>query len=123
MAQRNNIDLRDRLVIEEFKRIQQQNLEDIRRMKEGKKPLSEEEMKTKLQAMREQEHTEAKKLLEESQKRKDESVQKLVQNAFGGSNAGEEPAAALGDEWSWEQIKHYVALGGFLLVWCAFIVY
>jgi tetratricopeptide (TPR) repeat protein len=60
MARKNNIDLRDSQVIEEFRRIQQQNLEDIRRMKEGKKPLTEEEMKSKLQSLREQEHEEAK---------------------------------------------------------------
>lgn len=53
MARKNNIDLRDPGVIEEFKRIQQQNLEDIRRMKEGKKPLTDEEMKAKLQSLRE----------------------------------------------------------------------
>ena len=98
-------------------------------MKEGKKPLSEEEMKAKLSSMREQEHEEAKKLLEESQKRKDESVQKLVQNAFsGGAGAATDKPQAeannAGDSiFSGEQIKHYLALGAFLLVWCAFIVY
>lgn len=52
MARKNNIDLNDSQVVEEFRRIQQQNLEDIRRMKEGKKPLTDEEMKAKLQALR-----------------------------------------------------------------------
>jgi hypothetical protein len=48
MARKNNIDLGDAQVIEEFRRISQQNLDDIRRMKEGKKPLTDEEMKEKL---------------------------------------------------------------------------
>ena len=55
MAVKNHIDLRDQTVIEEFKRIQEQNLEDIRRMKEGKKPLTDEEMKAKLQERRDKE--------------------------------------------------------------------
>lgn len=82
MARKNNINLRDPQVIEEFRRIQLQNLEDIRRMKEGKQPLTEDEMKAKLQSLRDQEHTDAKKLLEESQRKKDEGVRKLVENAF-----------------------------------------
>jgi len=36
----SNIDLKDERVIDEFKAIQQSNLEDIRRMKEGKSPLT-----------------------------------------------------------------------------------
>lgn len=48
MARKNNIDLTEPSVIEEFRRIQNQNLEDIRRLKEGKKPLTDEEMKDKL---------------------------------------------------------------------------
>jgi len=48
MARKNKIDLTEPSVIEEFRRIQNQNLEDIRRLKEGKKPLTDEEMKDKL---------------------------------------------------------------------------
>jgi|LauGreDrversion4_2_1035121.scaffolds.fasta_scaffold624513_2 glutamyl-tRNA reductase len=51
-------------------------------MKEGKKPLTEEEMKAKLQAMRDEELEQAKKKLEETQKRKDETVRRLVEGAF-----------------------------------------
>mmetsp|Transcript_40280 Transcript_40280/g.29696 ORF Transcript_40280/g.29696 Transcript_40280/m.29696 type:complete len:171 (+) Transcript_40280:804-1316(+) len=45
MASEHGIDLNDPLVLEEFKKIQMQNLEDVRRMKEGKQPLTEEEAK------------------------------------------------------------------------------
>jgi hypothetical protein len=82
MARKNHIDLGDQQVIEEFRRIQQQNLDDIRRMKEGKKPLTDEEMKTKLQSMREEEGKEAKKKYEEVKRKKDESVKNLIEDAF-----------------------------------------
>jgi hypothetical protein len=82
MARKNHIDLRDSQVIEEFRRIQQQNLDDIRRMKEGKKPLTDEEMKAKLAGMREEEGKEAKKKYEEVKRKKDESVKNLIEDAF-----------------------------------------
>jgi hypothetical protein len=82
MARKNHIDLGDSQVIEEFRRIQQQNLDDIRRMKEGKKPLTDEEMKAKLAGMREEEGKEAKKKYEEVKRKKDESVKNLIEDAF-----------------------------------------
>ena len=82
MARKNHIDLGDSQVIEEFRRIQQQNLDDIRRMKEGKKPLTDEEMKAKLAGMREEEGKEAKKKYEEVKRKKDESVKNLIKDAF-----------------------------------------
>ena len=45
MASKSNINLQDPKVIEEFKIIQQQMLQDIQRMKDGKKPLTEAEIK------------------------------------------------------------------------------
>lgn len=45
MATQAGIDLKDPKVIEEFKIIQQQTLNDIQRLKEGKRPLTEAEMK------------------------------------------------------------------------------
>jgi hypothetical protein len=82
MARKNHIDLGDPQVIEEFRRIQQQNLDEIRRMKEGKKPLTDEEMKSKLAEMREEEGKEAKKKYEEVKRKKDESVKNLIEDAF-----------------------------------------
>ena len=52
MARKNKIDLSDPHVIEEFRKIQQQNLEDIHRLKEGKQPLTDEELKAKLKSQR-----------------------------------------------------------------------
>eukprot|EP00352_Strombidinopsis_acuminata_P001973 CAMPEP_0176404430 /NCGR_PEP_ID=MMETSP0126-20121128/50861_1 /TAXON_ID=141414 ORGANISM="Strombidinopsis acuminatum, Strain SPMC142" /NCGR_SAMPLE_ID=MMETSP0126 /ASSEMBLY_ACC=CAM_ASM_000229 /LENGTH=98 /DNA_ID=CAMNT_0017783221 /DNA_START=1055 /DNA_END=1351 /DNA_ORIENTATION=+ len=43
MANKNKINLKDESVIEEFKLIQKQNLEDIRRLRKGLPPLTEEE--------------------------------------------------------------------------------
>jgi len=66
MAAKNNIDLNEPGVIDEFKRIQYQNLDDIRRMKEGKKPLTEDEMKLKLKSLRDEESKSARKKLEDA---------------------------------------------------------
>jgi hypothetical protein len=82
MARKNHIDLTDQSVIDEFRRIQQQNLEDIRRMKEGKKPLTDEEMKAKLQAMRAEEQQESRRKYEEVKRKKDESVRNLIENTL-----------------------------------------
>jgi hypothetical protein len=51
-------------------------------MKEGKHPLTDEEMKAKLQERREREQEEARRKLFEVQRRKDESVKNLIENAF-----------------------------------------
>ena len=45
MAENAGIDLKDPKIIEEFKIIQNQNLTDIQRLRDGKQPLSEEELK------------------------------------------------------------------------------
>lgn len=51
-------------------------------MKEGKKPLTDDEMKAKLQLRRNREQEEARQKLHEAQKKKDESVRSLVENAL-----------------------------------------
>lgn len=53
IAKEHYINLRDPTVISEFKKIQAQNLEDLNRMKEGKKPLTDDELKAKLNLERE----------------------------------------------------------------------
>ena len=45
MAETSKIDLQDPKVIEEFKIVQQQTLGDIHRLRDGKKPLTEAEMR------------------------------------------------------------------------------
>lgn len=52
IAKNNKIDLKDPQVIEEFRKIQLQNLEDITRLKQGKKPLTDDELKAKLNVSR-----------------------------------------------------------------------
>lgn len=44
LAKKNNVDVKSPTIINEFKKMQQQNLRDIHLMKEGKKPPSEEEL-------------------------------------------------------------------------------
>ena len=70
MAKENNIDLKDPRVIEEFKIIQEQTLNDIKRMKEGKKPLSEEELKEERGKILQERHE--KQIKEEIAKRQKE---------------------------------------------------
>ena len=45
-------------IIEEFKMIQQQNLNDINRMRDGKSPLTEEELKSERSKMINKRHEE-----------------------------------------------------------------
>ena len=45
IAEQANIDLKDPKVLEEFKVIQEQTLGDIKRMRDGQKPLTESEMR------------------------------------------------------------------------------
>lgn len=44
LARKNNVDVKSPTIINEFKKMQQQNLRDIHLMKEGKKPPTEEEL-------------------------------------------------------------------------------
>lgn len=44
MAEANNINLESPAVLNEFKKLQKQNLTDIHLLKEGKKPPTEEEL-------------------------------------------------------------------------------
>ena len=48
MAEEHGIDLTDPKVIEEFKKIQLQNLDDVRRMKAGLAPMNERELQDKI---------------------------------------------------------------------------
>jgi hypothetical protein len=45
LAEQKNIDLNSVQVLEEFKVVQMQNLEDVRRLRDGKPPLTEAELK------------------------------------------------------------------------------
>ena len=51
-------------------------------MKEGKKPLTDDEMKAKLQSLRDEETKDARSKYEEVKRKKDESVKNLIENAF-----------------------------------------
>ena len=92
-------------------------------MKEGKKPLTDEEMKAKLQSLRDKEHDEAKRKLEDAQKRKDESVRKLVENAFQTQESANQQIASDERKLKGELTKHYIVLAVFFVLWFAFITY
>jgi tetratricopeptide (TPR) repeat protein len=49
MAREHNIDLASPVIINQFKQIQEQSLRDVQLMKQGKEPMSEEELQRRLQ--------------------------------------------------------------------------
>jgi hypothetical protein len=77
-------------VIEEFKKIQRQNLEDIKRMKEGKQPMTDDELKKKLQDDREKQIEDTKRKFEEVQRQKEESVKNIIETALKTKKTGED---------------------------------
>lgn len=110
MAKKNKIDLNDPAVIAEFRKIQQQNLDDIRRMKEGKKPLTDQELQQKLKQEREQQDKmyETLKILEETEKEKDKSMRELIESTLAMTKENEEK---LKQTIKKDEFRHYIALG------------
>ena len=75
MANKNKINLKDESVIEEFKLIQKQNLEDIRRLRQGLPPLTEEEQREQ----RQKEHAARESKRIEERQKETERITKLMQ--------------------------------------------
>lgn len=59
-------------------------------MKDGKKPLTDEELKDKLQKDRDEKYEEAKRKFEKIQRDKDESVKELIQTALNNKTISEQ---------------------------------
>ena len=82
MAKETNINLKDPKVIAEFKVIQQQTLNDIQRMKDGKQPLTEEESKEErarlLKERNEQHFVEHVKKQQEAQQAEDKKTKDIL---------------------------------------------
>lgn len=91
-------------------------------MKEGKKPLTDDELKAKLSTQRDdtQQYDEAKKKLDEAERVKDESVKNLIESTLSAQKQNED---RLKLQIKSDQFKHYLALGGFMVIWVAFIIY
>lgn len=83
MAETSKIDLQDPKVIEEFKMIQQQTLGDIHRLRDGKKPLTEAEMRierTQMMNKRQEERIqEAIKKQQEEQESSIKNTERIVE--------------------------------------------
>jgi hypothetical protein len=72
-------------VLNEFKKIQQQNLEDIRRMKQGKQPLSEKELHERMKKEQESKIIEdVIKKQENESKEKTDKIKDIVSNIIDG---------------------------------------
>lgn len=52
MAKEANVDLKDEAMVQEFKLVQIQNLEDVRRLRTGQKPLTKEEISDQREKLR-----------------------------------------------------------------------
>ena len=120
-ARRTNIDLRDPAVLAEFRKIQQQNLEDVRRLKEGKPPLSDQELQQKLRREREQlaKNEATLRILEETEREKDRSMRDLIESTLSMQRSNEEKLRAAAKT---HALRHYLVLGAFLCVWVGFIL-
>ena len=126
MAEKANIDLKDPKVIEEFKIIQQQTLGDIQRMKQGKKPLTEAEMKlerTKLlnqrQEQRIQDHIKKQK---EDQSAAIKNTERIVELL----NKSQENLEASIEFEKQDKLSHKrdrICLAVLVLVWFLIIIY
>ena len=89
-------------------------------MKQGQKPITDDELKQKLVTERESKYDEAKKKFDEAQKEKEESVKNIIETALKTKKTGEEE---LEREIKKHQFKHYLALSSFIVIWLAFIIY
>ncbi len=98
-------------------------MEDIRRMKEGKQPLTEEELRDKRERERTEEAGKVKERMEQAKRKKEEGVRRLVENALEAQEKAGQRVEAEETRIKYEQMKHYVALGVFMVVWIGFIIY
>lgn len=107
LAKENNIDLNDPNVIQEFRKIQQQNLRDIHMLKQGKQPQNPEEMTEKLQKKKEREFKKKMQQLEKEQK-----AEKKPEPAKKGAQEGEKSS-----------LRDQMFIGVVLVLWVGMIVY
>mmetsp|Transcript_37852 Transcript_37852/g.57924 ORF Transcript_37852/g.57924 Transcript_37852/m.57924 type:complete len:92 (+) Transcript_37852:188-463(+) len=77
MAKEHNFNLNDPQIIRSFKAIQEQNLRDVRAMKEGRKPMTEDELQDFLKKEQEKEFQERMDKLKEEEKKKELSQSKI----------------------------------------------
>lgn len=91
-------------------------------MKEGKSPMTDEELKEKLDNERDKKSKLdiAQAKLEEAQKKKSESVQSLIETAL---RAQRECTDKLNAGIEESKMRHYLTMGGLGVVWVAFIIY
>ena len=81
MVEEHNVDLSDPSVQNEFKRMQEQNLIDVRMLKEGKKPPTQEELDANLAAEREKEYNERLEKLKQEEAHQAAKSKEMIERA------------------------------------------
>ena len=125
MAKESKIDLKDPNVLEEFKVIQIQTLNDIKRMKDGAKPQTEEESKEERGALmkdrREKMYNEAVQKQKDENELADKQTEKLVKQLAASkkqpveaANAGQKKVGGQTDK---------ILLAVILLIWASIMIY
>ena len=125
MAKDSKIDLKDPNVLEEFKVIQTQTLNDIKRMKDGQKPQTEEESKVERASLmkdrREKMIEEAMQKQKEESEETDKQTEKLVKQLMVSKKQPEK--AGNGDKANDGGQMDKVLLAAILLLWISIMVY
>ena len=123
IAEQGNIDLKDPNVIEEFKVIQQQTLNDIQRMKDGKGPQTEEELKADREGIikrrQEERFNNMVKKQEEDQARETTKTEEIV-NLIKKDKKGLTISNV--DQKTDNSLRDGLLLGILILIWVAIIV-
>ena len=127
MAKEGNIDLTDPKVLEEFKVMQKQTLQDIKRMKDGKGPQTDEELKTDRKQQMEKRHAER---MDELQKKADEEkaiedkkTEQLMQILNKQQKDGDKPKLSPPQNSKANSGRDVLLLGLIVVAWAGIVVY
>jgi hypothetical protein len=123
-AKKNQVNLHDPHIIEEFKKIQLQNLTDIHLMKDGKKPPTHAELQQRLAEEREQEFKKRMEDMEtknaESEKKVEEYTRLVQHNAKENDKQIQEIKEDASQK---QQTRDVLFLAAIALTWLLLVVY
>ena len=80
MAAAIGVTIDNPMILTEFKKIQQQNLEDIKRLREGRKPVEKEDQEELISKERLEEYEREQKKIADEKKKKDEEFKEMIIN-------------------------------------------
>ena len=121
MAKEANIDLQNPVVLEEFKVIQEQTLNDIKRLRNGEKPMTEEESQAERTQMIKERRDKLYNEAVEKQKKETEMVEKQKQKLV--EQLKSSKTAPVEQKPSSNSSMDKILLGAILLAWISIMVY